>query len=126
MKRVVVQMSDECHKALKQYAAFYGVTMSEVLYHNTRVGFHKQAIHCRVVQDIFEKLGIAHDKRQHKPCFGSLCHGCTHKTACTTGFYKGVVELEERLIPITKEELKREIASMQASDKQQLQTALQD
>lgn len=33
-KRVVVQMSDDCHKALKQYAAFYDMTMSEVSYND--------------------------------------------------------------------------------------------
>ena len=126
MKRVVVKMSDECHKALKQYAAFYGLTMSEVLYHNTRVGFHKQAIHCRVVQDIFEKLGISADKRQHKPCFGSLCHGCTHKTACATGLYKGVVEIEERLKPLIKEEALMEMAAMQATNKKESELALQN
>tara|TARA_Y100000022_G_C13257295_1_gene380337 strand:+ start:356 stop:736 length:381 start_codon:yes stop_codon:yes gene_type:complete len=126
MKRVVVQMSDECHKALKQYAAFYGLTMSEVLYHNTRVGFHKQSVGCNVVQDIFDKLGISQDKRTDKPCFGSLCHSCIHLTACGAGVYKGVIEMEERLLPFTKECFKRTLADMQEAHGQVPQFSLED
>lgn len=92
-KRVVVQMADTCHKALKQYAAFYGMTMSEVLYNCTRMQFHKQASDCEFVEDMFDKLDIDLDKRALKPCFSFLCFGCKHVTACKVGLYKGVVEL---------------------------------
>ena len=112
MKRVVVKMSDECHKALKQYCAFYGLTMSEVLYHNTRVGFHKQHQGCLVVEDIFDKLGISPDKRRNKPCFGTLCHGCIHETPCKAGLYRGVVEVEERLLKLMKPEFVKELSEM--------------
>ena len=93
-KRVVVQMSDTCHKALKQYAAFYEMTMSEVLYNCARMQFHKQALVCEVVVDMFDKLDIDVDKRSTKPCFSFMCFGCKHATACKVGLYKGVVELE--------------------------------
>ncbi len=126
MKRVVVQMSDECHKALKQYAAFYGLTMSEVLYHNTRVGFHKQSVGCEVVQDIFDKLGISLDKRTYKPCFGTLCHSCVHQTACGAGVYKGVVEMEEHLLHLTKEEFRRALSDMQEANGQVSQFPAKD
>jgi len=126
MKRVVVQMSDECHKALKQYAAFYGKTMSEVLYHNTRVGFHKQSLGCHVVQDIFDKLGISLDKRVSKPCFGTLCHSCIHGTACNAGVYKGVVEMEEHLLPLIKKEFRRTLNDMQEANGQVSQFSLED
>lgn len=103
MKRVVVTMSDECHRALKQYAAFYGKTMGEVLYHNTRVAFHTQAKYCNFVDDVLSKLGIRPDKRREKPCFGFLCHGCVHSTACRTGMHKGLVELEDHILSVVKD-----------------------
>ena len=126
MKRVVVTMSDECHKALKQYAAFYGKTMDEVLYHNTRAAFHKQALVCSVVEDIFRRLGITNDKRQEKPCFGFLCNGCVHSTACRTGVYQGVVVIEERLTELLKETGKSAVSAMQIGHKQDSQFDLQD
>ncbi len=92
-KRVVVQMSDDCHKALKQYAAFYEMTMSEVLYNCTRMQFHTQLGVCTFVEDMFNKLHIAPDKRASKPCFSFMCFSCKHSTACKAGVYKGVVEL---------------------------------
>ena len=92
-KRVVVQMADTCHKALKQYAVFYDMTMSEVLYNCTRMQFHKQASVCEFVEDMFDKLDIDLDKRAVKPCFSFMCFGCKHATACKVGVYQGVVEL---------------------------------
>tara|TARA_B100000035_G_scaffold220650_1_gene189444 strand:+ start:6597 stop:7034 length:438 start_codon:yes stop_codon:yes gene_type:complete len=93
-KRVVVQMSEECHKALKQYAAFYGMTMSEVLYESTRMQFHTQLGVCEFVEDMFEKLGIEADNRASKPCFSFMCFSCKHRAACKEGTYQGVIELE--------------------------------
>ena len=55
--------------------------------------FHKQASVCEFVEDMFDKLDIAVDKRATKPCFSFLCFGCKHATACKAGVYKGVVEL---------------------------------
>ena len=93
-KRVVVQMSDECHAALKQYAAFYDMTMSEVLYNCTRMMFHHQAPGCNFVGDMLDKLQISLDKRACKECFSFMCFSCKHVTACKTGCYKGVVEFQ--------------------------------
>ena len=92
-KRVVVQMSDDCHKVLKAYAAFYDMTMSEVLYGCTRMQLHNQLDTCEFVEDVFKKLSIAQDKRALKPCFSYLCFSCKHATACRAGIYEGVVEL---------------------------------
>ena len=39
---VQVKMSDECHKALKQYAAFLGIPMGELFY-SACYDFHEQA-----------------------------------------------------------------------------------
>lgn len=97
-KRVVVQMSDDCHKALKQYAAFYGMTMSEVLYNCTRMQFHKQKHLCKYVNTLLNQLGIATDKRSYKPCFSFLCFNCKHLTACKTGVYQGLVEFDDDVL----------------------------
>ena len=97
-KRVVVQMSDECHKALKQYAAFYEMTMSEVLYQCTRMQFHRQRDNCKYVGGMLESLDIPPDKRAEKPCYSFLCFRCRHQTACQTGVYKGVCEVMDDLI----------------------------
>lgn len=97
-KRTVVPMSDDCHAALKQYAAFYGMSMSEVLYNCTRMQFHTQAQHCQFVDDMLDKLDIPLDKRAGKECFSALCFGCKHLTACKTGVYKGVVEMNDKLM----------------------------
>ena len=97
-KRVVVQMSDECHSALKQYAAFYDMTMSEVLYNCTRMQFHSQSLGCQFVENMLDKLQINLDKRASKECFSFLCFSCKHMTACKTGYYKGVVEFEDTYV----------------------------
>jgi len=97
-KRVVVQMSEECHKALKQYAAFYDMTMSEVLYQCTRMQFHRQREACVYLKGVLDNLDIAPDKRAHKPCFSFLCFNCKHLTACQTGVYKGVCEFSDDLL----------------------------
>ena len=92
-KRVVVQMSDDCHKALKAYATFYEMTMSEVLYSCTRMQLHSQLDACEFVGGMFEKLSIVPDKRAGKPCFSYMCFSCKHATACRAGIYEGVAEL---------------------------------
>lgn len=96
-KRVVVQMSDDCHKALKQYAAFYGMTMSEVLYQCTRMQFHRQRESCKYLGGVLNNLDIVPDKRASKPCFSFMCFSCNHLTACQTGFYKGVCEVPDEV-----------------------------
>ena len=97
-KRVVVQMSDDCHKALKQYAAFYDMSMGDVMYNCTRMQFHKQMQYCDFVQGLLGRLGIFMDKRVKKPCFSFMCFNCKHLTACRTGLYKGVVEFRQDIL----------------------------
>ena len=94
-KRVVVQMSDEWHKALKQYAAFYGMTMSEVMYNCSCFQFHKQMQNCEFVKGVLATLDIPMDKRALKPCYSFLCFSCKHSVTCQTGLYDGVVEMPE-------------------------------
>lgn len=96
--RVVTKMSETCRKALKMYAAAFHRTSSEVLYEATRCMLHTQAQTCDVTQAILDNCGIPPDKRVGRPCFGYSCMACKHQTACRTGLYKGVCEIDEEYI----------------------------
>ena len=85
MKKVQVQMSDECHAVLKAYAAFYGKTMSEILYMFTRQEIQQQSLHCKFVQQLLDAQGIRPDKRARKPCWGHQCLSCEHANPCLAG-----------------------------------------
>ena len=97
-KRVVVQMSDEDHAALKQYAAFYGMPMTEVLYQCTRMQLHTHRQFCKYTEDLYGTLDIALDKRAGKPCFSFMCFNCKHLTACKAGLYEGVSEFRDEIL----------------------------
>ena len=88
MKKVQVQMSDECHAVLKAYAAFYGKTMSEILYMFTRQEIQQQALHSSFVGKLLDAQGIRPDKRAHKPCWGHRCLSCVHAKPCQAGLTK--------------------------------------
>ena len=97
MKRILVSMSTECAAVLKQYAALWGVTQSEVLYQSARQFIHSQAAHgCQNVQGILESHNIALDKRAHKSCYGSGCFCCEHIGRCRIGSYDGEWEMALR------------------------------
>tara|TARA_Y100000401_G_scaffold72030_1_gene58082 strand:- start:196 stop:537 length:342 start_codon:yes stop_codon:yes gene_type:complete len=85
MKKVQVQMSDECHAVLKAYAGFYGKTMSEILYMFARQEIQQQSLHCLFVQQLLDAQGIRPDKRAHKSCWGHSCLSCVHAKPCQAG-----------------------------------------
>ena len=99
MPVVQVKMSDECHKALKQYAAFLGIPMGELLYRCARFDFHEQAHCCSWMDGTLKHLGIELDKGSDKPCFGFRCNVCAKRTECRTGVYKGLVEIPDNIKP---------------------------
>tara|TARA_B100000035_G_C21022688_1_gene564737 strand:+ start:956 stop:1153 length:198 start_codon:yes stop_codon:yes gene_type:complete len=61
MKRVTVQMSEECHKVLKMYAVLKGMTVSEVSYKMLRAHIHKEAHVNEQVKSILDFHGISLD-----------------------------------------------------------------
>ena len=97
MPVVQVKMSDECHKALKQYAAFLGIPMGELLARCAHYDFHAQAHCCTWMNGTLSYLGIELDKGSEKPCFGFRCNVCAKRTECRTGVYKGLSQLPENL-----------------------------
>ena len=93
MKKIQVQMSDQCHAVLKDYANAWDMTMSEVLYEAARCLIHKSSEECPYVQLMFKYRQIAQDKRLSKSCYGHRCFSCKHATACRTGVYQGEFDL---------------------------------
>lgn len=96
MKRVLVTMSDECAAVLKQYAAAWGITQSEVLYESMRHDIHCHAMCCKSTKQILENHLVNQDKRVDKHCYGFACRACVHQTACRIGLYNGAWEMAER------------------------------
>lgn len=78
-------MSDECHTVLKAYAAFYGKTLSEILYMFTRQEIQQQSLQCKFVKQLLDSQNIRQDKRINKSCWGHKCLNCIHSKACQTG-----------------------------------------
>ena len=97
MPVVQVKMSDEEHKTLKQYAAFLGIPMGELLSRCARFDFHEQAHCCSWMDGTLKHLGVELDKGSDKPCFGFRCNVCSMRTECRTGVYGGLVVIPEHL-----------------------------
>ena len=61
MGRVAVVMSDKCHRVLKQYAAYMGMTMSECMYRAMRTHLHTLAKTNEQVRNMILAQGIELD-----------------------------------------------------------------
>lgn len=96
MKKVQVQMSEECHAVLKDFANAMDMTMSEVLYECVRCHIHKCSDSCPYVSHLFKFKQITQDKRLKKDCYGQACFTCKHITSCRTGIYKGEFEMSKK------------------------------
>ena len=104
MKKAQVQMSDEFHSVLKSYAAFVGLTMSEVLYQFAHQEIQQQAVHCKFVKQLIESRDIPIDKRVDKPCWGFSCLVCDHTIKCKTGLTDKHFVPAERIKKYLKED----------------------
>ncbi len=96
MKKVQVQMSDDCHAVLKDFANAWGMTMSDVMYECARSHIHKMSKDCPYVQSMLRYKQIRPDRRSHKPCFGHSCFACKHVTSCRTGLYEGTFDMSSK------------------------------
>ena len=61
-RRVQVTVTEGCYKAVKQYAALRGMTMSECMYLAFRYNLHREALEEQDVRRIFERNGIPLDE----------------------------------------------------------------
>ena len=93
MKKVQVQMSNQCHAVLKDYANAWDMTMSEVMYEAIRSFIHKDSQYFEHISSLLAFRGISIDKRTSKQCYGHLCFACKYRTACGTGLYEGSWEM---------------------------------
>ncbi len=96
LKKLQVQMPDQCHSMLKDYANAFGVTMSEVMYEAMRSYVQKHSLCCGYISSLFQIKGIAKDKRLSKECYGHGCFCCKHQTACRVGAYNGTWEVSDK------------------------------
>ena len=60
--KVQVTLTKGCHRALKQYAALRGMSMSQVMYLSTRYSMHREALREADVRRILEREGIPFDE----------------------------------------------------------------
>jgi hypothetical protein len=97
LKKVQVQMSDECHSLLKEYANTWNMTMSETMYECTKHHIHKHSDSSEYIDMLFRFKDIKKDKRLSKDCYGHDCFSCKNITGCRTGFYQGNWEIRPGL-----------------------------
>ena len=114
MKRVSVQLDDRTHRALKQYAAFYEKTMSEVLEEMFHMQFQRQVHCCTFMEHLHSDGRVKTDRRAAKPCYSFACFSCVHEVPCKTGRYRGTMEPKEIVEPLLKPAAVEAIAAWKA------------
>ena len=82
-------MKDSCHAVLKQYAAFHGWTMSDVVYEASRHLIHSHAASDPRIKALLDMHGKALDPRIDRDCYGSDCLTCGMYEDCCDGDYLG-------------------------------------
>ena len=59
--KIQVTLTKGCHRAIKQFAALRGMTMSQVFYLSARYHLHREALNDSFVRSILEREGIPLD-----------------------------------------------------------------
>ena len=88
-KRVIVQMSDKCHAFLKQYSAFNGWTMTDVVDEMILRSIQQHARDDHKVRMLLEMHERPIDRRIDKECWGPECYRCGMLEECKAGKYEG-------------------------------------
>lgn len=95
-KVLYVKLPDAEHSVIKAYAAWTGVTMSDLATELTLLSIQKAAICCRHTKALLEEHGVEPDPRAPKPCCDSVCLVCEHNEACKAGTYPGYLVLKKQ------------------------------
>ena len=95
MQRIDVKVDDPFAAVLKEYCAYWGMTMSELMYEAVKQHIHCSGEVCHLSEQLLKKHGLTADKRAAKPCYGYLCRCCKHQLACRTGLYKNHWEIAD-------------------------------
>ena len=93
VKKVQVQMPNQFHAVLKDYANAWDMTMSEVMYEAIGSYIYKHSECCGYINSLLTFRGVKTDKRVSKNCYGHPCFACKHRTACGAGLYEGSWEM---------------------------------
>ena len=88
-KKILVAMSDECHRFFKQYSALVSKSMSEIMYDFTRQELHQASLRCEATENLLKANDIKLDKRINKPCWSASCFYCEKEKPCRVGIYDG-------------------------------------
>ena len=94
MKKLQVQLSDQEHSLLKDYANAWDMTMSQVCAEALRSYVHKHSRECEYIKSLFHFKNIKPDPRISKSCYGHSCFHCKHVTACRCGMHDGNWEMD--------------------------------
>ena len=96
MQRIDVPVDEKFAVVLKEYCAYWGMTMGELMYEAAKQHIHSSAHFCYLSDDLLRKQGMLLDKRAPKECYGFKCRCCKHQLACRTGLYKGSWEIDDK------------------------------
>ena len=103
MQRIDVPVDEKFAAVFKEYCAYWGMTMGELMYEAAKQHVHSSAHMCHLADDLLLKHGVIPDKRSAKDCYGYLCRCCKHQLTCRTGLYKNEWEIAEQHQHLLKE-----------------------
>ena len=103
MQRIDVKVDEQFAAVLKEYCAYWGMTMGELMYEAAKQHVHASAHVCTLADGLLRKQGIVPDKRSAKHCYGYLCRCCKHQLMCRTGLYKNEWEIDDEYKHLLKE-----------------------
>jgi len=104
MQRIDVKVDEQFAAVLKEYCAYWGMTMGELMYEAAKQHIHSSAQVCELADGLLRKQGMLPDKRSSKQCYGYLCRCCKHQLMCRTGLYKNEWEIDDEYKHLLKEQ----------------------
>ena len=104
MQRIDVKVDEQFAAVLKEYCAYWGMTMGELMYEAAKQHIHASAQVCKLADGLLRKQGMLPDKRSAKHCYGYLCRCCKHELMCRTGLYKKEWEIADEYKHLLKEQ----------------------
>ena len=104
-KRISFKCEQQKAEMLKEYCAYFEVSMADALNLAWEAAFNTHALHCPKVRSIFEHKGEPLDKRAGRSCFGHQCLACVHRPACEEGIYTGEFEVKPEHEHLAKKQL---------------------
>lgn len=95
MQRIDVPVDEKFASVLKEYCAYWGMTMGELMYEAAKQHINSSANVCNFADELLAKYELIPDKRLAKHCYGFKCRCCKHQLTCRTGLYKNDWEIAD-------------------------------